>query len=151
MVKIIPYQDQYKADFRAINYEWLEKYFEVTALDKKFFDNPRQEIINCGGYIYLASYKQKIIGSVALERINDKEFTLAKMGVNKNYQGKKVGQLLLEKALAKAKELNLESLVLYTNHSLVSALNLYTKYKFKFVPVNNAAFSRATVKMRLKF
>ncbi len=149
-VKIIPYQDKYKADFKALNYEWLENFFEVTALDKKFFDNPTQEIIICGGYIYLAVLDQKIIGSVALEKINNKEYTLAKMAVKPAYQGKKVGKLLLETAIKKAKILNLESLILYTNHRLVSALNLYTKYGFKFVPVNNAAFERATVKMQLK-
>lgn len=98
----------------------------------------------------MAVFNEKIIGSVALERINDKEYTLAKMGVKPAYQGKKVGRLLLETAINKAQELNLESLFLYTNHQLVSALNLYLKYGFKFMPVNNAAFDRATVKMQLK-
>lgn len=34
--KIIPYQNKYEADFREINYEWLENFFRVTALDKSF-------------------------------------------------------------------------------------------------------------------
>jgi ribosomal protein S18 acetylase RimI-like enzyme len=150
-VEIIPYQEKFKEAFREINYEWLEKFFEVTALDKKFFDNPSKEIIDKGGYIYLSLLDHKIIGSIALERVTDKEYALAKMRVKPNYQGRRVGQLLIEKALKKSNELDLESLILYTNHRLIGALNLYGKYGFKFVEVDNAAFERATIKMQLKF
>lgn len=113
--------------------------------------HPSKEIIDKGGYIYLALLDHKIIGSIALERITDKEYVLTKMGVAPNYQGRRIGHLLIEKALQKPNKLGLESLILYTNHRLVGALNLYGKYGFKFVEIDNSAFERATIKMQLKF
>jgi ribosomal protein S18 acetylase RimI-like enzyme len=89
----------------------------------------------------------EIIGSVALEKVTDKEYTLAKMGVKPGYRGLKVGQLLMEVALRKTKELKLDSLVLFTNHQLVQALNLYSKYGFRFTRLENPLVERATIKM----
>lgn len=146
-IDIIEYKDSYKEDFRQINYQWLESYFEVTDLDKRFFDDPRKEILEKEGFIYLARLEGEIIGSVALEKITDKEYTLAKMGVKPGYRGLKVGQLLMEVALKKTKELKLDSLVLFTNHQLVQALNLYSKYGFRFTRLENPLVERATIKM----
>ncbi|MDB2606637.1 GNAT family N-acetyltransferase, partial [Zobellia sp.] len=104
-----------------------------------------------GGYIYLAFIDGKVVGSIGLERINDKEYALTKMGVKPNYQGKKIGSFLMEKALQKARELNLNSFVLYTNQELIGALNLYIKYGFRFVKLDYTSFKRATIKMQLTF
>jgi len=148
-VQINSYQEVYKEELKAINYEWIDTYFEITPLDKKFFDNPTKEIIEKGGYIYLAFFDGEVVGSIGLERINDKEYALTKMGVKPNYQGKKIGSLLMEKALQQASELNLKSLVLYTNQELIGAVNLYIKYGFRFVKLDYTPFKRATVKMQL--
>ena len=150
-VQIIPYNDSHKEAFRAINYQWLTQFFEITSYDKPFFDNPRKEILNKNGFIFLAAIENEIVGSVALERISDKEYTLTKMGVKQGFQGLRIGQLLMEKALRKAEELNLDSLVLYTNHKLVQALNLYCKYGFRFKKLENPLVERATIKMVKEF
>ena len=150
-VQIIPYENSHRDAFMDINYQWLTQYFEVTAYDKPFFENPRKEILDKSGYIFLASLENEIVGSVALERITDKQYTLAKMGVKPGFQGLRIGQLLMDKALEKAEELNLESLVLYTNHQLFQALNLYSKYGFRFEKLENQLVERATIKMVKKF
>ncbi|EIJ37578.1 acetyltransferase [Galbibacter orientalis DSM 19592] len=150
-VQIIPYEDSHRNAFRDINYQWLTQYFEITAYDKPFFENPRKEILDKSGYIFLASLKNEIVGSFALEKVTDKEYTLAKMGVKPGFQRLRIGQLLMEKALKKAEELNLDSLVLYTNHQLVQALNLYCKYGFRFERLENPLVERATIKMEKKF
>ena len=150
-VKIIPYEDSHRDAFREINYQWLTRYFEVTDYDKSFFENPRKEILEKNGYIYLASIENEIVGCVALERTTGKAYTLAKMGVKPGFRGLRIGQLLMDKALEKAQELNLDSLVLYTNHQLVQALNLYCKYRFRFERLENPLVERATIKMVKKF
>lgn len=55
-VRIIPYRDEIKEMLKIINYEWIEKYFEVTDLDRKVFENPQAEILDKDGYIYMAHY-----------------------------------------------------------------------------------------------
>ena len=150
-VQIINYLKEFKEKFKSINYEWIEKYFEVTELDKKSFDNPKNEILDKKGFIYLAKYNNDIVGSVALERISDRQYALTKMGVESGYQGKKIGQLLIKTAIEKCIELELESVVLYTNHVLISALNLYFKNGFKMVQLDYVPYKRGTIKMELKF
>lgn len=149
-VKIITYHKEFKEIFRNINYEWIKKYFEVTELDKKAFDNPQQEIIDKGGFIFLAQYENQILGSIALERITDQQYALTRMGVDLDYQGKKIGQFLMEKVIEISKELKLSSIILYTNQKLVNALNLYFKNGFKVVPLDDVPYTRATIKMELK-
>lgn len=124
-------------------------YFEVTELDKKAFNNPKTEIIDKRGYIYLAKYGNKIIGSVALERISDQQYALTRMGVDADYQGNKIGQLLMDTAINKCKELQLNSVVLYTNQVLISALNLYFNNGFKVVELDYVPYERGTIKMEL--
>ncbi len=149
-VQVIDYVDEFKEKFRAINYEWIEKYFEVTELDKKAFDNPRKEILNKNGFIYLAKYNNEIVGSVALERLSNTQYALTRMGVKPGYQGKKIGQLLIKTAIEKSTDLKLDSVVLYTNQVLINALNLYFKNGFKVVELDEVPYKRATIKMELK-
>lgn len=149
-IQIIPYREEFKEDFKAINYEWLERYFVVTELDKIAFNNPSKEILDKGGYIYLAMQDNTVIGSVALERITNTQYALTRMGVKAKQQGNKIGQSLVETAVEKCKELNVKSVILYTNHILINALNLYFKNGFKCVALDAVAYKRATIKMELK-
>ncbi len=108
-------------------------------------------IIDKKGFIYLAKYNNDIVGSVALERISDKQYALTRMGVESGYQGKQIGQLLIEIAIEKCIELKLESVVLYTNQVLTNALNLYFKNGFRIVQLDYVPYKRVTIKMELKF
>jgi putative acetyltransferase len=150
-LEIIKFREEFKDAFKAINYEWIEKYFEVTELDKLAFNNPTEAILDKEGFIYLALYENTIIGSVALERITQKQYALTRMGVQPGFQGMKVGQSLMDAAIDKCKEMELESVVLYTNHVLINALNLYIKNGFKFVTLDDVPYKRAKIKMELKF
>jgi ribosomal protein S18 acetylase RimI-like enzyme len=148
-VEIIPYEEEYKEDFRKINYGWIEQHFEVTDLDRKAFNNPQAEILDKGGFIFLARIQGLVVGSVALEKIKDSKYALTRMGVYPEHQGKKIGQALMDAAIGKAIELRASSVVLYTNQQLVSALNLYFKNGFRVVPLDNVPYKRATIKMEL--
>jgi N-acetylglutamate synthase-like GNAT family acetyltransferase len=78
-------------------------------------------------------------------------FELAKMCVTKNWQGKGISKILIEKCLKKAKEIGAKKLILFSNHQLQTALKLYEKYGFKNVEVKDAPFETADVKMELEF
>jgi len=38
-IEIIPFENQYASDFKRLNLEWLEKYFDVEPLDVEYFRN----------------------------------------------------------------------------------------------------------------
>jgi len=69
-VKIIPFSSQYSTDFKLLNVEWLEKYFVVEPHDAELLEKSQENIIDKGGFIFLAKLNNKIIGTVALIKID---------------------------------------------------------------------------------
>jgi N-acetylglutamate synthase-like GNAT family acetyltransferase len=150
-VKIIPFREDIQHHFKLINFEWIDHYFEIIDHDKMVLENPKEEIIDKGGFIYFAEYNNEIVGCVALEKIDNLTYELSKMGVRPGYQGKKIGKLLLLKTIEKAKKIGLKHLILYTNPKLTNAIRLYQKNGFYEVPNDQKLVKRATLKMRLNF
>ncbi len=145
------FKEVYALDFGRLNYEWLEKYFEIEAHDSVMLDNPTSYIIDKGGEIIVAIDRKIIIGTVALIRIDDNLVELAKMAVTEGYQGKRIGVRLLEKAISCAQEMGFKTIMLESNRTLIPALTLYRKFGFKEVPLNpNTPYKRADIKMELK-
>ncbi|MFD0964090.1 GNAT family N-acetyltransferase [Pseudofulvibacter geojedonensis] len=151
-ISIIKFQDDYAKDFASLNYEWLEKYFVIEPHDTEMLENPKEYIIDKGGEIFLAKIKDEIVGTVALIKIKDGEFELAKMAVTEKYKGCKIGHQLMEATINYAKEKQINSLMLESNRKLKPALYLYKKFGFKEVPTDpNSPYERADIKMVLKF
>jgi ribosomal protein S18 acetylase RimI-like enzyme len=71
------------------------------------------------------------------------------MAVAPEHRGKKFGNMLLEKCIAKAKEVRAEKLILFSNSHLQTAINLYEKFGFQHVAVVDAPFETADIKMEL--
>lgn len=148
-VKIIPYQEKYAQNFHDLNIEWLKKHFYVEAHDTKVLENPQSYIMDNNGFIFFALYGDEVVGTVAL--INEKEgYELSKMAVSPKYQGIKIGQKLMEHCIFFAKEKGWNQLLLYSNRTLVPAINLYKKVGFKEVLLEKEVYyERADIKMLL--
>lgn len=151
IVEIIPFQKKYSNNFYDLNVEWLEKYFYVEPYDKKVLSNPKEYIIDNGGFIFFAKYNNEIVGVVAL--INQKTFfELSKMAVSPKYQGLKIGKKLMNFCIDFAKKKQWKSITLYSHRSLVPAISLYRKIGFKEVEVEkDVHYERADIKMILEF
>jgi len=151
MITLIEFEDKHAADFKKLNLEWLDKYHLTESHDLEVLDDPMGTIINRGGYIYLAVFDGEVIGTAALIKEPGDEFELAKMAVAPSFQGKGISKLLIEKCINQAKETGARKLFLYSNSQLQKALQLYTKYGFKQVPVVDSPFLTADVKMEFEF
>jgi len=149
-IEIIEYEDRYHDQFRELNLEWLDKYNLTEEPDLKVLNDPRGNIINKGGYIWLARCDGEIIGSSALIKEHDEVFELAKMAVGEPWRGMGISKLLIEVCLKKAKELRASKVELFSNHQLSAALKLYERYGFKYVDVKDSPFATADVKMELE-
>ena len=150
MAVIIDYEDQYLEDFRRLNLEWLEQFNLTESHDLEILDHPRENVIDRGGFIFLLKEEDVIIGTAGIFKINDHEFELIKMTVAPEHRGKKFGDMLLEKCISKARELNASKLILYSNSNLQTAIRLYEKFGFKHVDVIDAPFATADIKMELE-
>jgi putative acetyltransferase len=172
MIRIIEFEEQYAADFRRLNLEWLEKYDLLESHDLMILDNPRGNVLDRGGFIYLAldgpeaqpspesaasasspaspqPTPGRIVGSAALCHEHDNIYELAKMSVDPAFQGQGISKLLIEQCLRKAREIGAGKLILWSNDQLQTAISLYTRYGFQHVPVMDSPFVTANVKMEL--
>ncbi len=147
MIKIIDYSEQHKEAIKVLNYEWLEKHFKVEPNDVVQLSNPKQEIIDKGGFIFYADNDNEIIGVACLLKITEEHFELGKMAVTAKYQGLRAGNLLLDYCIRFAQEKQIRSLVLYSNRSLLPALYLYKKYGFVEIEMEPGHYERANIKM----
>jgi ribosomal protein S18 acetylase RimI-like enzyme len=148
-LEIIPFNQKYAQDFYSLNIEWLEKCFFVEPYDEKVLSNPKQYILDTGGFIFFVKNNDKITGTIAL--INQGTyFELSKMAISPAYQGLKIGQQLIEYCINFAKEQQWKTITLYSNRKLIPAINLYRKVGFSEVPLEkDVHYERANIKMLL--
>jgi len=149
-IEIIPFEEKYAQYFYDLNADWLKKYFYIEPYDEKVLSNPKQYVIDAGGFIFFAKYNTEIVGVVSL--INQKTFfELSKMAVSPKYQGFKIGQQLMDFTINFAKEKGWDSITLYSHRSLKAAIQLYKKVGFKEIPVEkDSHYERADIKMLLE-
>lgn len=149
MIKIVPYQACYQAQFRALNEEWIKNYFEMEESDYKALDNPQEYILDNGGYIFIALLENIPVGSCALIKMhNDNyDYELAKMAVSPKAQGKQIGFLLGQAALNQAQKLGAKKIYLESNTKLKPAIGLYRKLGFKEIIGLPSPYQRCDIQM----
>ena len=146
-LQITTFSDDKKHHFKELNTEWLEKYFEIEPIDHRVLNNPQTEIINNGGHIFYISNNNKIVGTVALIKVNDHIFELSKMAVTQNVQGLGIGNKLIQYCFDFCIENNIKELILYSNTKLESAIHLYKKVGFIEIPIKENLYKRSDIKM----
>ena len=149
--EIIGYQDIHRDIFRDLNVEWLDLYHLKEDRDLEMLNEPRETILNQGGYIYLAQINRRIVGSAALIKEHHGVYELAKMAVATDFRRMGISKLLLDACLDQARKLNASKVMLFSNHQLKAALGLYEKYGFRYIPVEDSPFQTADIKMELVF
>ncbi|MET6990436.1 GNAT family N-acetyltransferase [Sediminicola arcticus] len=149
-LEIIPFEPKYAQSFKELNIAWLEKYFHVEPHDAELLENCEKTIIKKGGYIFYAKYQDSIVGCFSFIKINEKIYELGKMAVDPEYQGLKIGQGLMDYAIAYAKLQGWDKILLYSNTKLENALYIYKKYGFKEIDLEtNTPYKRSNIKMEL--
>ena len=70
-VQIVEYEAHHQSKFKSLNEEWISTYFEMEEADYKALDNPKEYILDRGGKIFVALYKNEPVGVCALIKMND--------------------------------------------------------------------------------
>jgi len=148
-VNIISFSEKYASAFANLNYEWIGHFFAIENTDRKYLDNPQTEIIDKGGIILLAECNNNIIGTIALVKMEEGVYELAKMSVEKEFRGKKIGHLLMEACISTAKELGAAMIVILSNRKLKNAIHLYQKFGFVDVGIPETDYERCDIRMEL--
>ena len=148
-LKIFPYESKYHKDFVNISLEWLKEYNLYEESDLPILENPKDVILNNGGYIFLARYKNKIVGTVTLKKVNEVTYELLKLGVTKAYQGNGIGTELMYYSIQLSKNIGAEKIILETNTKLEIAIALYKRFNFKEIALTDMVYGMANFKMEL--
>lgn len=125
----------------------VRKYFRVEKNDVISLSNPKEEIIDKGGFIFYAKLNDEIVGTASLLKKSETVFELGKMAVSEKAQGHKIGTLLLEHCINFAQEKQIKTLLLYSNTKLKPAIHLYLKNGFSEVDLEKGLYERADIKM----
>lgn len=149
-VTIVDFEPQHAAAFRELNEEWITRYFVMEEADYKSLNDPQGYILDKGGYILMAAYKNEIVGTCALIYDGDGVYELAKMAVTPKAQGLQIGKKLGEAAIQKAREAGAVKVYLVSNRKLETALNLYRRLGFTEVPMPPSIYARADIKMEIE-
>lgn len=152
-VTIHDFTDALAGHFHAINAEWIGAMYTLEPTDVEVLENPRATIIDRGGAILFAALAGVgIVGTCALQNAGGRRYELTKMGVLANARGQKVGEILLEAVIARARSLGADPLYLLSNRKSAAAIHLYEKLGFVHDAVimaeSGTRYQRCDVAMR---
>ncbi len=148
-VTIVDFNRDHGNEFHDINIEWIEKYFNVEAADRKYLEQPEETILKPGGHILMALLADRVVGTCALIPMENGVFELAKMGVKPEAQGRRVGWQLGQACIRRAKAVGARKIYLESSRRLKPAISLYRQLGFVEVAERPSPYSRADIYMEL--
>jgi len=151
ILSIIPYSDEHQTAFKSLNEAWIDQYFKMEEMDHRSLGNPKQYILEPGGYIAVALNGDEVVGVCALVPCHKEgyDFELAKMGVLENQRGLGIGKALAIHIIEKARAMGAKKLFLESNRILQPALSLYRKLGFVEVNGVPSPYERSDIQMEL--
>jgi len=150
-VEIIDFEPQYRADFKQLNIAWIVDHFAIEPHDLEQLEHPESDIIANGGRIFFAKIAEEIVGTVALVKVAESSYEMAKMAVKPTHKGLGIGEKLGRHLITIAQELGATYLFLESNQKLIPALNLYKKLGFVEVTMGQTSYARANFKAEIYF
>jgi ribosomal protein S18 acetylase RimI-like enzyme len=148
-ISVQEYKPIHQPWFEKFNRAWIERYFWMEPIDFEVLQHPDKHILAHGGAILMAYAGDNVAGTVALKYVSPGIYEFTKMAVDEKFQGLKIGRLLAETAIVKAKSMGAHKIILYSHTSLATAIALYRKLGFVEVPVDGP-YKRSDIKMALE-
>lgn len=150
-MEIVEFEPGHAEAFRTLNEAWISKYFTLEAKDREVLNDPQAQIIAKGGRIFMAIEAGEPVGCVALLKMADGGYEVAKMTVSETLRGSGLGRLLMQRCIDAGAEDGVPRLYLETNSGLRPALGLYTAMGFQHLAPAETEYVRADVFMERRY
>ena len=148
---IVEFAPEHAEAFRILNEAWIAKLFTLEPKDRETLNDPQGKIIAKGGRVFMAIEGGEAVGCVALIRMEDGGYEVAKMTVAESMRGTGLGRKLMERCIEAGAEDGATRLYLETNSSLGPALSLYRATGFVDLPPRDTPYARADVFMERRY
>ena len=137
---IYEYSTSDRKDIESVILNTLKDYgFEYNPIYDFDLKDPYKHYIKKGGMFYVLKVNNKVVGTIAI--INKgKTAELKRLYVDKNYQGKKLGSMLIDKAIQFCKDNDFIKLEFETNKKFKKAHLLYQRRGFKTVKEDDRSY-----------
>lgn len=129
-MEIVEFAPEHAGAFKALNEAWISRYFAIEPKDREVLGDPMGQIVAKGGRIFMAFNDAEAVGCVALIRMADGGYEVAKMTVAESLRGAGLGRALMQRCIDAGAEAGAPRLYLETNSSLGPALGLYRAMGF---------------------
>jgi ribosomal protein S18 acetylase RimI-like enzyme len=146
-MEIVEFEPRHAAAFRTLNEAWISRHFVLEPKDREVLEDPIGQIIGKGGRIFMVEHEGRAVGCVALLRMADGGYEVAKMTVSEEARGSGLGRKLMERCIEAGRQAGAPRLYLETNSSLAPALALYRATGFKDLAPAETEYARADVFM----
>jgi N-acetylglutamate synthase-like GNAT family acetyltransferase len=133
-LNIEKYSNKYESQVQQLIIEIQSNEFQLDIdLDRQPDLNDISNFYQQGlGNFWVALINEKVVGTISLLDIGNRQTALRKMFVDKNYRGKeyKVGQQLLDNVIEYSKIIGVEEMFLGTTEKFIAAQKFYEKNNF---------------------
>jgi len=150
-MKIVAFAPEHAQAFRVLNEAWISKYFALEAKDRVVLDDPQGQIIDKGGKIFMAIKDGRAVGCVALLKMPDGGYEVAKMTVSEEMRGAGLGRDLMRVCIDTGACDGVSRLYLETNSKLAPALGLYHAMGFQLLEPAQSDYARADIFMERRY
>jgi putative acetyltransferase len=145
---VVPYREEFRSAFEQLNRDWIESYFVVEQADREVLADPRGKILDAGGQVFFVLERGEVRGTCAVLRHNPDDYEIAKMAVAAAARGRGFGDLLMDAAVAFARDAGARRVIIVSNTVLEPAIKLYLKHGFVQVPLaSDGRYRRANIRL----
>jgi len=130
-MEIVDFRPELAPTFKALNEAWITTLFALEPKDREVLDDPQGKIIARGGQVLFVADTGEIVGCVALMKLGDGGFEVAKMAVADSHKGRGLGRALMAACVERARAAGAPRLYLETNSALAPAMALYRGFGFR--------------------
>ena len=130
------------------NDESFKKYLDIQNYDKEI-EHLETKYGIPDGRLYLIYCDDELAGCIGLRKIDDQTCEMKRLYIRPEFRGKKLGNVLVEKIIADAREIGYSYMLLDTLPFLQSAIHIYKKFGFYEIESYNDSPMAASIYMKL--
>lgn len=149
-MQIVSYDKKYEADFKRLNYGWLDRFFEREEADKEVLENV-DKYVGGGSLIYFALDGDVVVATCMVMPYGDGEWEIMKLATDPDFGGKGAGSAVFKACMDACIERGAKKIKIISNTRLKPALHIYEKFGFKEVPLDDELHGYARADIQFEY